>query len=113
MPREACGLLGGRREGDAVRLYVLPVRNAARSPNIFVMTAQRLSAARATLRRRRLVLCGCFHTHPTLGPEPSWLDRRSMERFALWWLVYSRRSRRLTMIRTRAGRLERARVRMG
>jgi proteasome lid subunit RPN8/RPN11 len=111
-PREACGLLGGRKQGTSMRLYVVPVPNVARSGNAFRITSHGLAMARRMLRRRRLLLCGCFHTHPTLGPKPSWLDRHSMVRFPVWWLIYSPMKRRLRLVRARPKHMESALVRV-
>jgi proteasome lid subunit RPN8/RPN11 len=112
-PREACGLLGGRRQGSDVRLHLVPVPNVALSGNTFVITSRGLATARRTLQRRRLLLLGCFHTHPAVGPEPSPLDRHSMSRFPLWWLIYSPMGRRVRMVRARRNHMERALVRVG
>jgi proteasome lid subunit RPN8/RPN11 len=112
-PREACGLLGGRWEGAHVRLFIVPVPNRARSGLVFRMTSQGLATARRTLQRRALLLCGCFHTHPTLGPEPSSLDRYSMSRFPLWWLIHAPMRRGLRMVRAGDSGMERAPVRVG
>ena len=112
-PAEACGLLGAAGEGGRIRLHVLPLANAARSPNGFRITAHELAAGRRSLQRRGLILYGCFHSHPTQAPEPSPLDRSSMERFPLWWLIYSRPRRVVRLLRARAGRLDRATVRLG
>jgi hypothetical protein len=35
-----------------------------------------------------------------------------MDRFPLWWLIYSRPRRAVRMVRARAGRVERATVRL-
>jgi proteasome lid subunit RPN8/RPN11 len=112
-PAEACGLLGAAGQGRRIRLHVVPLTNAARSPNGFRITPRELAAGRRSLRRRGLILCGCFHSHPTQRAEPSPLDRSSMERFPLWWLIYSRPQRAVRLLRARTGRLERAIVRLG
>jgi proteasome lid subunit RPN8/RPN11 len=109
-PREACGLIGGRRQGTSVRLYVVAVPNAARSRNGFRITSQGFAMARRRLRARGLPLYGCFHTHPTLGPKPSSLDRHSMSRFPLWWLIYSPVGPSLRLVRARDNHMERALV---
>ena len=98
--------------GTAVRLYVLPLPNVALARDVFRLTSRDVAMARRTLRRRGLVPCGCFHTHPTRGPEPSSLDRSSMANVPRWWLIYSPLGHRLRMIRARGGRTERARVRV-
>jgi len=112
-PAEACGLLGAVGEGGRIRLHVVPLVNAYRSPNGFRIRPRELAAGRRSLRRRGLILCGCFHSHPTQGAEPSRLDRSSMDRAPLWWLIYSRPRRVVRLVRARAGRLERAIVRLG
>lgn len=68
--------------------------------------------ARRRLRARNLLLYGCFHTHPTLGPKPSSLDRHSMSRFPLWWLIYSPAGPSLRLVRARDNHMERALVRV-
>jgi proteasome lid subunit RPN8/RPN11 len=111
-PAEACGLLGAAGEGGRIRLRVFPLPNATRSPNGFRITRRELAAGCRSLRRRGLILYGCFHSHPTQGAEPSPLDRSSMERFPLWWLIYSRPRRTVCLVRARAGRIDRATVRL-
>ena len=96
-----------------MRLFILPLANEARSAYAFRITSKGLAKAMRTLRRRGLVLAGCFHSHPTLGPEPSLLDRHWMSRFPLWWLIYSPSGGRVRMVRARANRVERALVRVG
>ncbi len=96
-----------------MRLFILPLANEARSAYAFRITSKGLATAMRTLRRRRLLLAGFFHTHPTLGPEPSLLDRHWMSRFPLWWLIYSPSGGRVRMVRARANRVERALVRVG
>jgi proteasome lid subunit RPN8/RPN11 len=112
-PAEACGLLGAAGENGRIRLHVVPLANATRSPNGFRITPRELAAGRRSLRRRGLIFYGCFHSHPTQGAEPSPLDRSSMERFPLWWLIYSRPRGAVRLLRARTGRLERATVRLG
>ena len=96
-----------------MRLFLIPLTNEARSAYAFRITSKELAKARRTLRRRGLVLVGCFHSHPTLGSEPSPLDRLWMSRFPLWWLIYSPIGGRVRMVRARPNRMEHALLRVG
>jgi proteasome lid subunit RPN8/RPN11 len=112
-PAEACGVLGASRAGAALRLHVVPLTAARTSANGFRISRSQLVQARRVLRRRGLVLCGCFHSHPTRAPDPSPLDRLAMRRAPFWWLIYSPRARSVRLVRARGEQLEPARLRVG
>lgn len=70
-PGECCGVLLGQRLDivDAV-----PVRNAADSPNRFVLDPKGHIDARRAARHRGLVVVGFYHSHPRSAPVPSATD---------------------------------------
>ena len=81
-PREACGLFGGpavaawNRQPLQLLAYV-PIGNVAITPGSrFAMDPVELALAEHRLRRRGLVLCGIFHSHPDGDAEPSEADCR-------------------------------------
>jgi len=111
-PAEAFGLLGAQPTRNGVRLQLFPMA-ALTGPTGFRVTPRTLALGRRALRRQGLVLAGCYHTHPTARSSPSDLDRASMARFPVWWLIYAPRAGRATILRSRAGILEKGRLRVG
>lgn len=95
LPYEACALLGQVTEGGFRQLSVYPVPNAFQSATSFCIRRQSLETMTRRMRSDGVELSGCFHSHPTAGPEPSRLDRQSMEMLPLHWLIYSVRDHSL------------------
>lgn len=89
LPYEACALLGQVTEGRFRRLSVYPVPNAFRSPISFCIRRESRDQVTRRMQSDGVRLAGCFHSHPTEGPEPSWLDRQSIRMFPVYWLIYS------------------------
>lgn len=76
-PREACGLLVGRRHNDVVEvLEVHPAQNIALAPERYeVDPADNLETQRLA-RARDLEVVGVWHSHPEGPATPSESDRR-------------------------------------
>jgi proteasome lid subunit RPN8/RPN11 len=79
-PREACGLVLGRRAGE--RVDVVEVREAqnleiGRPRDRFVLDPVEHFAAEEDARRRGLEVVGTWHSHPDRPAVPSELDRAS------------------------------------
>jgi proteasome lid subunit RPN8/RPN11 len=94
-PHEACGLLGGTRDGDEIRLRAFPAANARRSRVRFRLSRSEIARVRGDIADADLRYCGAFHSHPTAGPVPSALDARGAGRPGFIWLIYGVRQRRL------------------
>ena len=94
-PYEACGLLGGVRRGDAIRVRVFPGANAYASTERFRLTRTEIARLRADVAASGLRYCGAFHSHPTERPVPSALDARGAGPPGFIWLIYGVRHRRL------------------
>jgi proteasome lid subunit RPN8/RPN11 len=107
-PREACGLVACARSRSTRTIHVISIENTSMYPYAFHMDVVALSRARRAAYRRSLVPLGYFHSHPSGAPDPSWLDRRSMDRSRSWWLIYSRPLRTLRMVRGDRRGIERA-----
>ena len=77
LPNEACGLLGGRYDGEArtvEKVYLLS--NGDQSPEHFSMNPGEQFAAIKDLRRKNIILLGNFHSHPNSPSRPSAEDIR-------------------------------------
>ena len=90
LPDEACGLLGGRVDGEkkiVERVYLL--RNIDRSPEHFSMDPKEQFAAVADIRKKGWVLLGNFHSHPSTPARPSREDIRLAFDPGLSYLILS------------------------
>jgi len=86
-PHEACGLIGGRAEGDrktAVRLVPLPNARSDAPHNRYLIAPEAFIEAEAELARGGLEVVGVYHSHPDHRPVPSAFDREH----AWPWLSY-------------------------
>lgn len=88
-PREACGLLLGRRSEDVVEVVAATrERNAAAAVDRFLIPARDVLGALRRARRQGLELLGPWHSHPGTGPEPSAVDAEAA--WGDWtWLILS------------------------
>ena len=76
-PLEACGLLGGRTEGDTktvAKVYLLT--NTDASEEHFSMDPNEQFAAIKDMRKLGIGLLGNFHSHPASPSRPSEEDKR-------------------------------------
>lgn len=76
-PVECCGVLGGRREGDAHRVEVVhPCRNVAPRPRweYLAHPQDQLDAFLDIEDARGLEVLGVYHSHPQGPPGPSPVD---------------------------------------
>lgn len=103
-PAEACGLLAGRTSGGTLEVLPYPVPNAARGRNAFRIAPAALSSALRRMHRDGVVLCGCFHSHPSGPARPSPNDCRFGNPSPQFlWLIYSTTTRDLALFRRRGG----------
>ena len=76
-PIEACGLLGGRIEGDVkIIKKVFYLTNTDHSPEHFSLDPQEQFAVVRELRAEGWVLLGNWHSHPASPSRPSEEDKR-------------------------------------
>jgi proteasome lid subunit RPN8/RPN11 len=75
-PRECCGLIGGKTDGRAERVYRM--RNVAADPFVTYEAApEELFAAQRSMRESGEQLLGIYHSHPRADdPAPSATDVR-------------------------------------
>lgn len=88
-PREACGLLLGRRDGERLRVSrMLPADNVAADPfrGFELDPALRFRVEREQ-RAGGEDLLGHWHSHPTGRAEPSATDRAMQYEPDLVWLI--------------------------
>ncbi|HEY3317981.1 MAG TPA: M67 family metallopeptidase [Coriobacteriia bacterium] len=71
LPNEVCGILGGK-DGRVER--VLPLTNAAASPEFYEVIPEEQLAAYADLYDAGLVALGVYHSHPASPARPSATD---------------------------------------
>jgi proteasome lid subunit RPN8/RPN11 len=84
LPREACGLLTGRREGDVLVLDGLaPSRNLAEGEHAFELD----TALHLRLQRTTRAVAAVWHSHPRGGATPSARDAASAWDPGLVWLI--------------------------
>jgi len=75
-PREACGVLVGRRKAEGPRVTaVVACRNLARAADRFELDPGDLVAAERAAGRRGEELLAVWHSHPDRPAVPSALDR--------------------------------------
>ena len=76
-PIEACGLLGGRIEGDVkIIKKVFYLTNTDHSPEHYYLAPQEQFAVVRELRAEGWVLLGNWHSHPASPSRPSEEDKR-------------------------------------
>ena len=86
MPREACGLLIGREEGEVSRLEA--AENVATEPTRrFEIDPRRLLQLHRGLRGGAEELIGHWHSHPDGPAVPSACDREMVADPAMVWLI--------------------------
>ena len=77
LPDEACGLIGGVREGDVKEIKeVYLLTNIDESNEHFSMDPREQLAAVKDMRARGYELLGNFHSHPESPSRPSEEDKR-------------------------------------
>lgn len=77
LPNEACGLIGGRKEGEnqyVEKVYLLTNTDASREH--FSMDPKEQFAAVKDMRGNGYELLGNFHSHPESPSRPSEEDKR-------------------------------------
>lgn len=86
LPREACGLLTGRREGGTLVLDGLaPSRNLAAEVDAFEID----TSLHLRLQRETRAVAAVWHSHPSGRAEPSARDAAGAWDGALVWLITS------------------------
>jgi proteasome lid subunit RPN8/RPN11 len=87
-PRECCGLIEGRRDGEDLEISVLhPCRNLARHDDAFeIDPAEQFRLMRA-LRGTGRAIIGCYHSHPNGSSEPSSRDLAGASEDGFLWLI--------------------------
>jgi proteasome lid subunit RPN8/RPN11 len=84
LPREACGLLTGRREGAVLLLDGLaPSRNLADGADAFEID----TALHLRLQRTTRAVAAVWHSHPRGGATPSARDAACAWDAGLVWLI--------------------------
>ena len=74
-PLEICGLLGGRREGEAhIVEMVYPIDSDDKSPLTYTLNAGEHMRAEKDIQLRGLEVVGIYHTHPATVAYPSVTD---------------------------------------
>jgi proteasome lid subunit RPN8/RPN11 len=88
LPREACGLLIGRAQGDALIVSrVVPAANLAEAEDRFEIDPALLLEVHRSLRGSPERLIGHYHSHPGGLARPSAHDRAQSFTPGLAWLI--------------------------
>jgi proteasome lid subunit RPN8/RPN11 len=77
-PHEACGLMGGRMEGERTivrELVALPNTRSDSARNRYLIDPDAFRRAQASLDGEGLEIVGVYHSHPDHPAEPSAFDR--------------------------------------
>ncbi|HYC88691.1 MAG TPA: M67 family metallopeptidase [Thermoanaerobaculia bacterium] len=104
-PAEACGLLAAKRVGRFLDIVLYPAPNVAIARGSFEIPRAAIATIRRRIGRDGLVLCGCFHSHPSGPARPSPTDSRlARTRPDFLWLIYSASSQQIGVFRKSNGR---------
>ena len=75
LPNECCGLLGGVRDGDTLRVEAwYPLVNEAASPTEYLSEPRSMFEAEKARRKLDHEFLAIYHSHPTSAPIPSKTD---------------------------------------
>jgi proteasome lid subunit RPN8/RPN11 len=87
-PRECCGLIEGRRDGEGFRVMALhPARNLAADADRFDIDPRDHLAASKAARANGIIIIGCYHSHPAGRAEPSVRDLAGAGEDNFLWLI--------------------------
>lgn len=90
LPHEACGLLGGSKEGENARVEkVYLLTNTDHSREHFSMDPAEQLAAVKDIRANGYELLGNFHSHPESPSRPSEEDKRLAYDTSIRYLILS------------------------
>lgn len=87
-PAEACGLLGGRKDGPTV-VETIETANIADDPDRFEIDPAALLSGLESFEARGLELVGFYHSHSNDPPIPSSVDRASARWTGYYTVVVS------------------------
>jgi proteasome lid subunit RPN8/RPN11 len=87
-PRECCGLIEGRRDGDNLEVLALhPCRNLANGNDAFEIDPAEQFKLMRSLRGTERAIIGCYHSHQNGRPEPSPRDLAGANEDGFLWLI--------------------------
>lgn len=87
-PRECCGLLEGRRQGETVEIVAAhPARNLAAAPDRFEIDPSDHLRLQRNARAAGHAIVGCYHSHPDGRAAPSPHDRAGAAEAGFVWIV--------------------------
>ena len=87
-PRECCGLILGRRDGDgAIAAALQPARNVAARDDRFEIAPEDHFTALRRAREQRQAVIGCYHSHPNGVAQPSTHDVAGCGEDNFLWLI--------------------------
>jgi proteasome lid subunit RPN8/RPN11 len=87
-PRECCGLVLGRRDGDTAAVTALyPARNLAAAADRFEIAPEDHFTALRAARDTGQAVIGCYHSHPNGAAQPSAHDFTGGGEDNFLWLI--------------------------
>jgi len=89
MPYEACGVVYGRREGDAtIAIGFGLIRNASSDPErAFTFHPEDWVRAYGEAQKNQREIVGLFHAHPYRQPKPGAIDRLGSIPWGTYWII--------------------------
>lgn len=88
VPRECCGLIEGRRDGNCAIVTALhPVPNRSLEPDRFELDPVTHLRLMREAREAGHTIIGCYHSHPNGLPQPSERDAQGAGETDFLWLV--------------------------
>lgn len=87
IPREACGLLGGRIDRARLHVKIYPAVNDTRSLCGFLIRSRQFQELERQIESDGLSLCGCYHSHPRGAARPSVADQQMSTRPSFLWII--------------------------
>jgi len=98
-PREACGLLVGKRSGERVEIFLAhPAANVAERDDRFEIDPQAQFTLLRALRGSAREIVGCYHSHPNGRAEPSPADAAGASENGFVWLIVSTRADKIVAL---------------
>ena len=88
LPRECCGLIEGRVDGDALHVIALhATRNVAEREDRFEIDPKEQFALLRRLRGTETGIVGCYHSHPNGRQDASAQDHVGGGEVGYVWLI--------------------------
>lgn len=93
-PREACGILAGRLDGETrTAVQALPIKNREETATRYLIPPKAYREAEEACRAKGLVPVGVYHSHPDHPASPSATDLDAAWPWFFYLIISVRKSR--------------------